>query len=143
MLIETDVLLAALNPIDPANSAARKVLEQESLSLSPFSLLEVNLLSRAGRLEIPDYQSFAKDLSALLDASSIRTLSDKPEYHSEARRLEHRFKLTFFDSLHAAVSKVQNEVIVSFDRAYDKLSKEGVRRVDPSNLYGNQVASKQ
>ena len=61
LLIETDVFLAALNPIDPANSAARKVGEQESLLLSPFSLLEVSLLSRAGKLEIPDYGRFARD----------------------------------------------------------------------------------
>lgn len=53
--------------------------------------------------------------STLLDARSVWTLSDRPEFHSEARRLESRFKLTFFDSLHAAVSKVQKEIIVSSD----------------------------
>ncbi len=72
--------------------------------------------------------------STLLDARSVWTLSDRPEFHSEARRLESRFKLTFFDSLHAAVSKVQKEIIVSSDESYDKLSKEGVRRIDPSSL---------
>jgi predicted nucleic acid-binding protein len=134
LLFETDVLLAALNPKDPFNSPARKVLEQDGLLLSPFSLLEVNLLARAGKLEIFNFSDFARDLNALLDASSIRTLNDRAEYHSEARRFESEFKLTFFDSLHGAVSRVQKETIVSFDRTYDKLSKAGVRRLDPKEI---------
>ena len=134
MIFETDVLLAALNPKDPLNSPARKVIEQDALLLSPFSLLEVNLLARAGKLEILNFDDFARDLNALLDANSIRTLSDRAEYHSQARRFESEFNLTFFDSLHGAVSKVQKETIVSFDRTYDKLSKAGVRRLDPTEI---------
>ncbi|MDA4137327.1 MAG: PIN domain-containing protein [Thaumarchaeota archaeon] len=134
MLFETDVLLAALNPNDPLNSPARKVMEQDALLLSPFSLLEVNLLARAGKLEILNFDDFARDLSALLEASSIRILNDRAEYHSEARRFELEFELTFFDSLHGAVSKVKKETIVSFDRTYDKLSKAGVRRLDPKEI---------
>ena len=134
LLIETDVLLAVLNRTDPANLLARKVLEQDALLLSPFSLLEVNLLARAGKLEIKNFAGFAKDLAQLLSARSIRTLNDRPEYHSEARHLESAFRLTFFDSLHSAVAKVQREVIVSFDRAYDRLAKEGIKRLDPKDL---------
>jgi predicted nucleic acid-binding protein len=134
LIIETDVLLAALNPKDPVNGLARKVIEHDVLMLSPFSLLEVNLLVRAGTLEISDFDEFARDLGALLDARTIRILNDRPEYHSEAHRLETRYKLTFFDSLHGAVSKVQREIIVSFDRVYDGLSKEGVRRLDPKDI---------
>lgn len=127
-------MLAAINPNDPFNSPAKKVMEQDALLLSPFSLLELNLLARAGKLEIKNFGDFARDLNALLDASSIRTLNDRAEYHSEAHRLESEFKLTFFDSLHGAVSRVQKETIVSFDRTYDKLSKVGVRRLDPKEL---------
>lgn len=128
------MLLAALNPNDPLNSPARKVMEHDALLLSPFSLLEVNLLARAGKLEILNFSDFARDLSALLDASSIRTLNDRAEYHSEARRLESEFELSFFDSLHGAVSRVQKEILVSFDRTYDKLRKAGVRRLDPKEI---------
>ena len=134
MLFETDVLLAALNPNDPLSASARKVMDQDALLLSPFSLLEVNLLARAGKLEILNFDSFARDLGTLLDASSIRTLNDRPEYHSEARRFESEFKLSFFDSLHGAVARVQKETIVSFDKAYDRLSKAGVRRLDPAEV---------
>ena len=134
MLFETDVLLAVLNPKDSLNAPARKVLEQSAMLLSPYSLLEMNLLVRAGKLEISDYAGFARDLDALLAANSIRTLNDMAEFHSEARRLEERFKLTFFDSLHAAVSKVQKETLVSFDKAYDRLRSSGVTRLDPKEL---------
>jgi predicted nucleic acid-binding protein len=134
LLFETDVLLAALNPKDPLNSPARKVIEHDSLLLSPFSLLEVNLLARAGKLEVLNFDDFARDLNALFDANSIRTLSDRAEYHSQARRFESEFNLTFFDSLHGAVSKVQKETMVSFDRTYDKLAKAGVRRLDPTEI---------
>jgi len=134
LLFETDVLLAALNPRDTLNAPAREVLEQSGLLLSPFSLLELNLLVRAGKLEIPDYGKFALDLDALLAASSIGVLSDRAEFHSEGRRFEREFKLSFFDGLHAAVSKVRRETIVSFDKAYDKLRDSGVARLDPRNL---------
>ncbi len=134
MLIETDVLLAAVNPKDPARVSALKVLNHEALSLSPYSLLEVNLLARAGKLEIKEFGNFTNDLSALFDSCSIRTLHDRPKYHSEARRLESEFRLSFFGSFHAAVSKVEREIIVSFDRAYDKLGREGVKRLDPTEV---------
>jgi PIN domain nuclease of toxin-antitoxin system len=71
LLLETDVLLAALNPKDPLNTSARKVVEQGGLSLSPFSLLELDVLGRARKLEMSDYNSLARDLDALLAANSI------------------------------------------------------------------------
>jgi predicted nucleic acid-binding protein len=134
VLIETDIILAAINPDDPANEPARRVLDQEGIVLSPYSLLEVNLLARAEKLIIKNFDDFAGDLGALLDAYTVRTLSDRAEFHSTALGLETRFKITFFDSLHAAVSKVQKEVIVSFDRIYDKLSGEGIKRLDPRDI---------
>lgn len=110
------------------------MLDQKNLLLSPFSLLELHLLARAKRLEIANFEIFARDLSTLLAVQEIRTLPDKPEYHSRASQLESRFRLTFFDSLHAAVAKVEAEVIASFDKAYDMLSGAGVKRLDPREL---------
>ena len=134
LLIETDMLLSALNTSDSFNKVARKVIELDGLLLSPFSLLELNLLARAEKLKISDYAVFAKDLDSLLQARAIEVLSDRPQYHAEARRFESDFKLTFFDSLHGAVSKIQREIIVSFDRAYDRLGDEGVERLDPEDI---------
>ncbi len=134
MLIETDVLLAALNAGDTGSTSARKTIARETVSLSPFTLLEINLLARAGRLDIRAHGQFASDLQALLDANSIPVLADAPEYHAEAYRLETRYKLGFFDSLHAAVARLRKEVIVSYDRAYDRLGREDIVRLDPERI---------
>ena len=67
-------------------------------------------------------------------AFSIRVTNDKREFHSVARKFESRFRLTFFDSLHAAVSKQEGGTLARFDRAHDKLEEEGVKRIDPASL---------
>jgi predicted nucleic acid-binding protein len=133
LLIETDVLLAAINSKDPLNQYALKTLDRSPL-LSPFSLLETNLLGRAGKLEIRNYDEFSIDLGALLSTFSVTIINDRPRYHSVARKFESRFKLTFFDSLHAAVCKIEGEILASFDRVYDRLEDEGVKRIDPATL---------
>lgn len=133
MLFETDVLLAALNSNDPVNPFALKVLGGEGPILSPFALFETNLLARAGKLKVLDYDEYAKNVGAVLSTYSVRILADKPQYHAFARKFESRYsKLTFFDSLHAAVSRVEGEVLASFDHVYDWL--EGVKRINPRDL---------
>lgn len=134
MLIETDILLAAINPHDPARADAVDVLDNHDLRLSPYSLLEVTLLARARKLKIDNFDDFASDLTALFEMRGVNILQDKPQYHATASKLESGFDLTFFDSLHAAVAKVEREVIVSFDKVYDRLSSEGVKRLDPKKL---------
>ena len=134
MLFETDVLLAAMNSKDPVHTLALKVFGSGTAFLSPFSLLEINLLSRAGKLEILDYKDYANNLGALLNSYSVEVRSDKTLYHSVAREFEFRHKLTFFDSLHDAVSKVEGDVLASIERVYDRLDNEGVKRINPREL---------
>ena len=123
-----------MNEDDRGSEAARKTIAQGTVSLSPFALLEINLLARAGKLEIRSYREFGTDLQALLDANDVQVLADAPGYHAEARRLETRYKLTFFDSLHAAVARLRMEVIVSSDKGYDRLSGEDIVRLDPERV---------
>jgi len=53
----------------------------------------------------------------------LYTFSIKPEYHHEAFKLREKYELlTYFDSLHAAVGIVENLEMVSYDRAYVKLT---------------------
>jgi len=137
LLIETDILLAALNPLDPLRSHSLKALDEPrdmDLLLSPYSLLELSLLEKAGKFLIPNFGRFSSDLQDLFQAKKVRSLPDKIAYHSQGRVLESKFKLTFFDSLHAAVAKVEKQTLVSFDRSYDRLSDDGVKRLDPRDL---------
>jgi predicted nucleic acid-binding protein len=137
LLIETDILLAGLNPLDPLRPNSLKVLDElrdTDLLLSPYSLLELSLLERAGRFVIPNFGRFSGDLQDMFQAKKVRPLPDRIVYHSQGRALESKFKLTFFDSLHAAVAKVEKETLVSFDRSYDKLADDGVKRLDPRDF---------
>lgn len=134
MLVETDVLLAVINANDPLREYGIKAFNRRDLILSPFSLLELNLLRRSLEIEVSDFQAFVQGISELLAQKEVKLLPDRPEYHYEANALEKRFHLTFFDSLHAGVSKVEGETMLSFDKAYDRLTNSGVRRTDPRDL---------
>jgi len=132
LLIETDVLLAALNRRDPLRPAAADVLNTRGLVLSPYSLLEINMLVRAKKIKVGDFEAFANELGAYLKARGIAVLQDRPEYHATARSIGRRHRLSFFDSLHAAAAMGESGEIVSVDRAYDRIA--GVRRRDPEDL---------
>ncbi len=134
MLIETDVLLAAMNARDPLRPYGIKAFEESDLVLSPFTFLEIDLLRRARKIEVKDFQAFAQELSELVMQRDVRQLADNMKYHYEASLLQKQFHLTFFDSLHAAVSKVERENILSFDGAYDRLVNTGIKRLDPREL---------
>lgn len=116
MLIETHVLLAALNPHDPLRSVARKVLApKEHLLLSPYALLELNLLIRAGKAKVRSFDNFAERLSAFCRSRGMTVLPDNPRNHSIAQQIESNFGLTFFDSLHGAVAESEGLALISLD----------------------------
>ncbi len=134
MLIETDVLLASLNPHDPLRSVARKVLAEEHLLLSPYTLLELNLLIRAGKIKVKSFDNFAERLSTFFKSRGITVLPDNPRNHSIAQQIESDFGLTFFDSLHAAVAKSEGLALISFDSSYKRLRSIGVKHIDPRTV---------
>ena len=134
LLVETDVLLAVMKVDDPLREYGVKVFGLENLALSPFALVELNFLSRAKKLDIQDFEGFSSALSDLITSKEIRLIADKPGYHRQASLLERQYRLTFFDSLHASVSKIEGETLLSFDKFYDRLASTGVKRVDPRSL---------
>jgi len=134
LLVETDVLLAVIKVDDSLRKYGVKAFEQANLVLSPFALIELNFLRRAKKLVIDNYPGFSLALTELLASHEVRLLADKPEYHLQASLLERQFHLTFFDSLHAGVSKIEGETLLSFDRSYDKLEGAGVKRIDPRSI---------
>jgi len=134
MLIETDVLLAVLNPSDPLRSVAKKVLSTEHLLLSPYALLELNLLIRAGKIKVKSFDNFAGGLDAFFRSRGITVLPDNPRNHSIAQQIESNFGLTFFDSLHGAVAKSEGLTLMSFDSSYKRLRSIGVKHIDPRTV---------
>lgn len=134
MLIECDVILAAINPRDPSSHVAKKVIVDNKLILSPYSPLEINLLVRAKRIKPVNFKKFMEQLDSLIKRFEIRLLFDEPRYHGIASILESKYRLTFFDSLHASAALANKTAIVSFDDSYDKISERGFKRIEPSRL---------
>lgn len=134
LLIETDILLSIIKSDDPLRKYATRVFELSNLRLSPYSLIELSFLERSGKLEIEDPLAFSSALAELVTSNEVQLIADKPSYHHHAIALERDFRLTFFDSLHASVAKVEGEALASFDSAYDRAERSGVKRVDPRKL---------
>ncbi|MBI4257495.1 MAG: PIN domain-containing protein, partial [Thaumarchaeota archaeon] len=129
--IETDMLLAALNRKDPLNTMARKVLALTGLTLSPYALMELNLLARGGKIKVRDFEKYGQKLDAFLTTRGVSIIPDRPLHHSTAHRLEREFRLTFFDSLHASAALTEHEELISFDNSYSKLGRVGLTHIDP------------
>ncbi len=134
MLLETDTLLAGIIPDHPFRASALNALLCENMHLSPYTLIETNSIIRAGRLRIRSLRSFTRSLDRLLSTHEIEILPDSLRYHALAREIEEKYNLTFFDSLHGAAALLEGGEICSFDRAYDRLKGEGLRRIDPRTL---------
>ncbi len=134
MIFETDALLAGIISDHPYRASAHSAFLLENPRLSPYTLIETNSIIRAGRLRIQSLQSFARGLDRLLSTYEIKILPDSPRYHARAREIEVKYNLSFFDSLHGATALLEGGEICSFDRAYDRLKREGLRRIDPRTL---------
>lgn len=131
MLIETDMIIAAINTHDPSRNVAKKMIVENKLILSPYSPIEINLLVRAKRIKTMNFKKFMEQLDDLIKRFEIRLIADEPRYHGIASILERKYRLTFFDSLHASVALVNKTPILSFDDSYDRISEKGFERIRP------------
>ena len=105
-----------------------KVIEklEGNIILSPYSLMELDLIIRSGKILVSNIFSFHRSLPTLLDYRRVKLIPPKPSYHAEAYKLRQKYKeLTYFDSLHAAVSVTEKLEHVSYDHVY-----EGVKEVN-------------
>jgi predicted nucleic acid-binding protein len=133
-IIETDVLVAAMDPEDPHHDEAKNIIRRATnCSLSPYTLIEVDLLIKSGNIEVRDAQAFWHKLRSVVEYYRLSIPAPKPDYHAEAERLRAHHGLSYFDSLHAAVAMVEEMTLISYDwRAYSR-----IRRLDyahPSGL---------
>jgi predicted nucleic acid-binding protein len=122
-LIETDILLALISVEDKHHAEAIGLLDKlrGDVSLSPYSLVELDLLLRSREIVVKDVKAFYDSLGDLLDFREISTLSTKPKYHGEAFGLRKTYgNLSYFDSLHASVGIVEDIEVVSYNKEYAK-----------------------
>ena len=124
-MIETDVLLALISPEDKHHAEAIELLDKlrGEVAMSPFSLMELDLLLRSGEIVVKEVEAFYDALGDLFDFREVEILPTKPRYHGEAFGLRKRHEnLKYFDSLHAAVAVVEDLELVSYDKEYEKVT---------------------
>ncbi len=129
-LIETDMLIAVASIGDRYHEKAVNAVKGTygHLCISPYALVELDLLIQSGKITVKDRHRFHESLAELIDYYDIELLQPRPQYHATASGLRaNNAALTFFDSLHAAVVIVEGGEMVSFDGIYDKI--EGVKRL--------------
>ncbi len=122
-MVESDFLVALSRTDDQYYTHARRIISSgEKLLLSPYSLVEVNLGSRA--IGGTDIGGFMAALSKVVEGydDNFKIIRDRAEYHSRAALLERKYGLSFFDSLHAAVAVEEGYTMISSDGQYDKIA---------------------
>ncbi len=106
--------------------------------VSPYSLMELDLLLKSGKIIVRDISAFYDALGELLKYRELGMNPIKPGYHREAFRLRRENKnLTYFDSLHAAVAIVEGLEMVSYDSEYSKI--QGLKYSHPKNYIGEKI----
>ncbi len=134
-VIELDMLIAFINPQDKLHEVAVKVFSKvvkgklRGFSVASSAYLEYELILRSRgypeediRLEVEAFRR-------------LRNLGEVPLTSSvliEASRLREQFKLTYFDSLHAASALLHDGKIASIDAAYSRIPELEV--IDPRTL---------
>ena len=118
VLIETDILLALISRTDRHHVCTVKFLESlGGVKLSPYSLIEVDLLIESGNIKVklPDFYSALEEVFSYY---MIENIPPKPSHFIKSREFRKEYGLTYFDSLHAAVAFVENELLISYDKIY-------------------------
>ena len=67
-----------------------------SCSLSPYTLVELDLLIRSGNVTVKDYLLFWRKLRDTLDRYNISVLAPSLLYHAEAGRLRSLYDADIF-----------------------------------------------
>ena len=125
VLIETDILLALISAGDRHHADAIRLLDEAlgDVKISPYSLIELDLLLKSKEIIVRDIPTFYGALGDLFKYRGIGTFPTKPEHHREAFKLREEYgSLTYFDSLHAAVGIVEGVELVSYYRGYAKVA---------------------
>jgi len=132
VIVETDLILALASRRDRHHSEAVKVVKSvKPLRLSPYALIELDLLILSGRLKakIP---LFYKALAKTLSYYSIDIVKPSPQHMAKAWKLREKYRLTYFDSLHASTAIAENDILVSYDKTY--LGVEELRYLTPREI---------
>lgn len=134
MLVELDFLVALARSDDRRHGEVVKLLELRGgdLVLSPYALVELNLLVWSNILRVREPSTFFRLLNDVLIYYRIEEIKPSVKHIAKAYELRAKYGLTFFDGLHGAVAVVESIPIVSYDKSYSKVGE--LRYIHPSTL---------
>jgi len=101
---------------------ATSALARYQVLLSPFSLVELDLLVLSGRIMVKDHSRFLKCVQEDLERYGVELASASVSIHVLASELREKHGLKYFDSLHYATAVNLGLPILSSDKAYGKLA---------------------
>jgi len=119
------MILALISSGDKHHGEAAEIVDKlrRRLTLSPYALVELDLMIRSNKVAVSEVEAFHKSLDAFLEHRNIRIPPPRPRYHAEAYALRRKYKqLTYFDSLHASIGIVENVELVSYDETYANIA---------------------
>jgi len=133
-MIELDFLIALARSGDKHHEEVLRILETNrgNLTISPYSLTELDLLVWSNTFRVEEQRRFFKLLNDTVNYYEIDVARSSPAHIAEAYGLRANYGLTFFDSLHAAMSITQGIPLLSYDRSYERVKE--LQYVPPSEL---------
>ncbi|RLG80441.1 MAG: hypothetical protein DRO13_03710 [Thermoprotei archaeon] len=133
VVVETDILVSLILSTEKHHREVVEIVKRvRPLALSPYSLVELDLLVSSRRIVVRDLEQFYRELSELLEFYGIRVLTPSPSHLAIAQSLRERYSITYFDSLHAATAIAQRDTLASYDRSYSRI--EELRWIYPAKL---------
>ena len=131
-LIETDFLLALASKDDVHHNEIIKLIKLiKPLKLSPYSLMELDLIILSGRIKVR-IPEFYESLDKVLTYYGIEIIKPSPKHIAKGWEIREKYELTYFDSLHASTAIIENEMLVSYDKIYSNI--EELRYCNPRDL---------
>ncbi len=133
--IELDLLIAFVNSADrlheDTDALFLKVSRNEikNVYVASSAYVEYELVHKAKGVE---EEEVADDLEAFLNYPNLNEAPLKLETLIKAAELRKTYKLTYFDSLHAATAILNDGVITGTDQAYDSIP--SLKRVSPQRI---------
>ncbi len=132
-MMETDLIISTIFKGDPNHSLSKKILRGvRRLILSPYTLVELDLLIRSGNIEVKEYTEFWTFFEEFLEQYNIKLVPMKPLHFIEAERIRNAYSLSYFDSLHAAAAINMDVPLLSYDRSYSEV--KGLGYISPRDL---------
>jgi len=122
--IELDMLIAYVNRADELHGVAVKIFNAivnrklKNIGVPSSAYLEYELVLKSKGY---DDESISKDIQAFQNIKNLEEIPLSSNVIIEASRLRQKYKLTYFDSLHAASALLFDGKIISTDNAYKRI----------------------